>query len=233
MLAGSIVKSRVLAAVLGLLGRGQQGHSKPPRSKEPKGGHGAAATGEKEKEVTHAAQSPEGVRAPLTPGDIGVVTPYLAQVRSISDALRRAGVPVVEGASSEGATPPPFNTGGGSVGQGGAVEVCSVDGFQGRQKRAIVVSAVRSNTRGEVGFLGDARRLNVALTRAESALVVVCDPLTVRHDGGGWGAWGDWAVRNELVVMPHKLGVGRDWEDANEVQEAWRAAVGLGLLRGL
>jgi ATP-dependent RNA/DNA helicase IGHMBP2 len=82
------------------------------------------------------------------------------------------------------------------------LEVDTVDGFQGREKEAVVVSLVRSNEAGEVGFLADVRRMNVALTRARSKLVVVGDGATVsrhpfyerflRHaqDAGAWrSAW--------------------------------------------
>jgi predicted DNA helicase len=62
------------------------------------------------------------------------------------------------------------------------VEIDTVDGFQGREKDAVIVSLVRSNEGGEVGFLADVRRMNVALTRARKKLVVIGDGATVtRH----------------------------------------------------
>lgn len=63
-----------------------------------------------------------------------------------------------------------------------AVEISSVDGFQGREKEAIVISMVRSNDKGEVGFLSDKRRMNVAFTRARRHCAVICDSETVSKD---------------------------------------------------
>ena len=87
-------------------------------------------------------------------GVIGVITPYRAQVRRLRERL--ADVP--------------------------DVEVDSVDGFQGREKEAVAISLVRSNPEGKIGFLADARRLNVALTRARRAVVVVGDSATLSSD---------------------------------------------------
>lgn len=82
--------------------------------------------------------------------DIAVIAPYAAQVRLIRERLELADV-----------------------------EVDSVDGFQGREKEAVVISLVRSSTTREIGFLADVRRMNVALTRAKRKLVVVGDSATL------------------------------------------------------
>jgi superfamily I DNA and/or RNA helicase len=92
----------------------------------------------------------------LSPEHIGVVTPYAAQSALIATTLHEL---VEEG-----------------------LEVDSVDGFQGREKELILVSAVRSNTLGEVGFVSDVRRLNVAITRARRKLVVIGDSATLSSD---------------------------------------------------
>ncbi|NXJ99093.1 SMBP2 protein, partial [Corythaixoides concolor] len=59
------------------------------------------------------------------------------------------------------------------------LEIKSVDGFQGREKEAVILSFVRSNRKGEVGFLAEDRRINVAVTRARRHVAVVCDSRTV------------------------------------------------------
>ena len=62
------------------------------------------------------------------------------------------------------------------------IEVDSIDGFQGQEKDVIYISLVRSNDVGEVGFLKDFRRLNVAMTRAKMKLVVVGDCSTLSSE---------------------------------------------------
>ncbi len=59
------------------------------------------------------------------------------------------------------------------------VEVNTVDGYQGREKEVVIISFVRSNRKGDLGFLADLRRLNTALTRAKRKLICVGDGETL------------------------------------------------------
>ena len=116
----------------------------------------------------------------LTPHDIGVVTPYNGQVRLLSDLFMQSG----------GREP-------GERFEG--LEIKSVDGYQGREKEVIVFSTVRANDRGEIGFLSDYRRLNVAITRARRGLVVLGHPQTLRYHPE-WRAYLDWAEESGLFA---------------------------------
>ena len=62
------------------------------------------------------------------------------------------------------------------------LEVASVDSFQGREKDFIILSCVRSNERQGIGFLSDAKRLNVALTRCRYGLVILGNPKVLSRD---------------------------------------------------
>jgi regulator of nonsense transcripts 1 len=115
--------------------------------------------------------------------DVGVVTPYMAQVRRLRQYLR----PMLP----YGCDPR-------------LLECSSVDNFQGREKELIIFSAVRSNERGNVGFLADWRRLNVMLTRPRRGLVVVGNAKTLKHDAT-WEKWFKFAEDNSCVVMDMKM----------------------------
>lgn len=108
------------------------------------------------------------LKAGVKGGDCGVIAPYAAQVSLLREL--RADLAL----KSKPADPDSAEI--------SAVEISTVDGFQGREKEAIVVSATRSNESGEVGFLADARRMNVAVTRARRHVCLVCDADCVGKD---------------------------------------------------
>ena len=114
---------------------------------------------------------------------IGVVTPYNGQVHLIKSLLAND-ADIVSLAQSSSST----------------IEVNSVDGYQGRERDVIIFSAVRSNHQGNVGFLKDWRRLNVALTRAKSALLVVGDKETLADGDKNWAAFLKWCESARCVV---------------------------------
>ncbi len=86
----------------------------------------------------------------ISPENVAVITPYDAQSRLLKTLLDIPGL-----------------------------EIGTIDGFQGREKEAVIIDLVRSNSTGELGFLNDTRRMNVAMTRARRFLLVVGDSATL------------------------------------------------------
>ncbi|KAM0755484.1 P-loop containing nucleoside triphosphate hydrolase protein [Meredithblackwellia eburnea MCA 4105] len=79
------------------------------------------------------------------------------------------------------------------------VEIASIDSFQGREQECVIISLVRSNEEGEVGFLKEKRRLNVAMTRPRRQLVVVGDSSTVSKGSSYLKKWMSWLEENADV----------------------------------
>lgn len=93
--------------------------------------------------------------------DVGIISPYRVQVQELRRLVRAD------------AALKPFRS---------LITVNTVDGFQGQERDIIMVSLVRANSQGQIGFLRDLRRMNVAMTRARHKLFVLGDVATLtRH----------------------------------------------------
>ena len=93
--------------------------------------------------------------------DVGVISPYRAQVQYLRRLIRKR------------ESFKPFRH---------SISVNTVDGFQGQERDIILISLVRSNDQGQIGFLNDLRRMNVAITRARMKLIILGDKETLcRH----------------------------------------------------
>lgn len=93
--------------------------------------------------------------------DIGLISPYKAQVQYLRQLIKKDSFFK------------PFRS---------AITVNTVDGFQGQERDVILISLVRANEDGQIGFLNDLRRMNVAITRARMKLIILGDVSTlIRH----------------------------------------------------
>jgi ATP-dependent RNA/DNA helicase IGHMBP2 len=59
------------------------------------------------------------------------------------------------------------------------ITINTIDAFQGQERDIIYISLVRSNEKQQIGFLSDARRMNVAMTRAKKKLIIIGDSATI------------------------------------------------------
>lgn len=93
--------------------------------------------------------------------DVGMISPYKAQVQYLRRLVRND------------AFLKPYRQ---------AITINTVDGFQGQERDVILISLVRANEEGQIGFLNDLRRMNVAITRARMKLIILGDASTLtRH----------------------------------------------------
>ena len=93
--------------------------------------------------------------------DVGLISPYKAQVQYLRQLIRKDNFFK------------PYRS---------AVTINTVDGFQGQERDVILISLVRANEEGQIGFLNDLRRMNVAITRARMKLIILGDVSTLtRH----------------------------------------------------
>ena len=93
--------------------------------------------------------------------DMGIISPYRAQVQYLRRLIKKR------------AFFKPFRH---------LISVNTVDGFQGQERDVILISLVRANDTGQIGFLRDLRRMNVAITRARMKLFILGDaPTMTRH----------------------------------------------------
>jgi len=90
--------------------------------------------------------------------DVGIISPYRAQVQYLRRLLMKREYFK------------PFRR---------LISVNTVDGFQGQERDVIIISLVRSNDEGQIGFLRDLRRMNVAITRARMKLIILGDKQTM------------------------------------------------------
>ena len=90
--------------------------------------------------------------------DVGIISPYRAQVQYLRQLIRRREYYK------------PYRS---------LISVNTVDGFQGQERDIIIISLVRSNEQGQIGFLRDLRRMNVAITRARMKLIIIGDVETL------------------------------------------------------
>lgn len=105
----------------------------------------------------------EGLDCKTVPLTVGVVAPYRAQVALLKHLWAQRAEALVKDVQIK-------------------VSVQTIDGFQGQERDVMVIGLTRSNDQQEIGFLKDYRRINVALTRAKSKLLIVGDSATLGSD---------------------------------------------------
>ncbi|KAG5646161.1 hypothetical protein DXG03_004214 [Asterophora parasitica] len=132
--------------------------------------------------ITTLLQEAETCSPPLRPAEIGIMAPWREQVWKLRERLRNEKL--------------------------GAVDVGTVEDYQGRESRVVIISCVRSNPRflkedmsKGLGLVFEKKRMNVAITRAKELLVVIGNGEVLKRDPY-WNGFLEFAIRNKLYVGP-------------------------------
>lgn len=136
--------------------------------------------------------------------DIGVITPYRGQRDMISSTLVKNELinPEKEEVQVEIDRDDFFNESKPiTIHTVSDIMIASIDAFQGREKDFLIMSCVRSNAQNKIGFLNDARRLNVALTRARYGLILVGDFSCLSKADPLWREYLDTLKQKNLVLQ--------------------------------
>jgi len=134
--------------------------------------------------VSSSSSSSSSTRGPLS---VAVLSPYNGQVLEINRLLARDCPELLQGKYD--------------------VSVETIDSFQGREADLIILTTVRSNDKGTLGFVKDARRMNVAITRAKRGLVVVGNAKTLQYDEKVWGQWLKYYKLWELKLKEREMNI--------------------------
>ena len=111
--------------------------------------------------------------------DIGVITPYNAQIDKIKSILIKNNIP-----------------------NRNNLKISSVDGFQGGERKFIILSNVRSNKDNNIGFLEDYRRLNVSITRAINGMIVIGNAICLYQQQSVFRNYINYYLKNNLIYSP-------------------------------
>ena len=115
------------------------------------------------------------IKAGARADNIGIITPYNAQKYQLYDKF--------------------------SNDKYDNLKIESVDGFQGMEKDYIIISTVRSNVSGKIGFLTSTKRLNVALTRAKKGVIILGNAECLAKKNGIWRDLISYYFSNDLIVQ--------------------------------
>ena len=160
--------------------------------------------GRSKKNIKEAEIVKRVVNDVLSAGDlkeenIGIVTPYSAQVKLLTDNIQK---------------------------NHPGISIRSVDGFQGQERELIIFSAVRSNDVGQLGFLDDDQRMNVLLTRARRGLIVIGNRNTLAQKDSTWKKWIEWIEKEHLDVDSETLFPSSTCESSRGRESGWTRGKG-------